>query len=103
MAETTIPNPHPNGNGNDATFNSAQQAARGLAWREKVAPRCGLGVDSAQGDDNTSWCVCDDLGILDLLSHKTVDTTRIVDETISLMHRWNVPPDRVCFDAGGGG
>ena len=62
-----------------------------------------IGVDSAQGGDNTSWAVCDDYGLIELVSMKTPDTSIIPDETIRLMHLYNVAPENVLFDAGGGG
>jgi hypothetical protein len=63
----------------------------------------GMGVDTAQGGDNTAWCVIDELGILDLVSKSTSDTSTIIGDTMALMQRWAVPPEKVCFDAGGGG
>jgi len=65
--------------------------------------RCTLGVDSAQGGDNTAWAVSDEVGLLDLISMKTPDTSIIVPTTLTLMNRWNIADKDVLFDAGGGG
>jgi hypothetical protein len=54
---------------------------------------------------DSTWSVIDRLGLLDLSAEKTPDTTVVVD---AAQHRimgpsgWGVPPERVCFDAGGG-
>lgn len=71
------------------------------AGRQRVGRT--IGVDSAQGGDNTSWAVCDDYGLLELVSKKTPDTSVIPTETIELMRKYNVKSENVLFDAGGGG
>jgi hypothetical protein len=62
-----------------------------------------IGVDVAEGGDNTTMAAGDELGILDLVSEKTKDTEPIPRKVIAFMNRWKVPPDRVVFDRGGGG
>ncbi len=62
-----------------------------------------MGVDGAEGGDNTCWCIGDDLGVLHLLSVKTPDTNEIIGTTRALMREWRVTPDMTLFDAGGGG
>ena len=62
-----------------------------------------LGVDSAQGGDNTAFCVCDDLGIMHMESHKTTDTSVIPRITLALMGQYGIKPYNVLFDMGGGG
>lgn len=62
-----------------------------------------MGVDSAQGGDNTSWAIVDDLGLIELISKKTPDTSVIPGETIFLMNKYGIKPGKVFFDAGGGG
>lgn len=66
-------------------------------------PAEAIGVDSAMGGDNTAWAVTDKQGLLWLQGEKTRDTTKVNDITRRLMQQWGVSPDRVVFDAGGGG
>lgn len=76
---------------------------RALALYACQRRACAIGVDSAAGGDNTAWAVGDNLGLLDLRSAKTADTSVIVPITIQLMLEYRVKPDCVLFDYGGGG
>jgi hypothetical protein len=82
-------------------LNLAEQSALGLTMLGRQAQ--GMGVDPAEGGDNTAFAVIDRLGLMYLLSYKTVDTQQIVNRTIALMRQYNLPADKVCFDRGGGG
>lgn len=62
-----------------------------------------MGVDSAMGGDRTCWTVVDRLGIIYQLALKTPDTSAIPDRTIALIKQYNLDPEKVLFDAGGGG
>lgn len=62
-----------------------------------------MGMDSAEGGDNSAWVIGDELGLLHVESLKTTDTTEIVDITIRLMREWGVHPENTVFDRGGGG
>lgn len=62
-----------------------------------------IGVDSAQGGDNTAWVVADSLGLMELVSKKTPNTAIIPGDTIGLMNKHGVRANKVFFDAGGGG
>lgn len=62
-----------------------------------------IGIDPAEGGDDTVWCVINDTGILDLVVKRTTDTSIITGDTIALMRQWSVDPNNVVFDAGGGG
>lgn len=62
-----------------------------------------IGVDPAEGGDDSTWTVVDELGILEQLSMKTPDTNLIPNTTIMLMTKWAVIPENVVFDRGGGG
>lgn len=62
-----------------------------------------IGVDSAMGGDNTAWAICDELGLIDLISMKTKDTTVIVNRTMALKTQYGVLAENILFDAGGGG
>ena len=77
-----------------------QQASNRLKRRQAKA----LGIDPAEGGDNTSFCVVDELGIIELLSMKTPDTTVITSMTLRLMREHGLlgNPQDVCFDRGSG-
>lgn len=62
-----------------------------------------IGVDPAEGGDHTCICAVDELGVLELLSLHTPNTSVIKGEVHAAMRRWQVGPDRVVFDRGGGG
>lgn len=62
-----------------------------------------IGCDPAEGGDSTCWSVIDEYGLIELISEKTPDTTSIVDTTIELIRRYQVLPENVLFDRGGGG
>lgn len=62
-----------------------------------------IGVDSAEGGDNTSWAVVGHSGLIKLISKKTPDTSIITGDTIGLMREYGVDPYNVLFDRGGGG
>lgn len=79
----------------------AERVAEGLRGRKRTG--AAMGVDSAMGGDNTAMAVTDALGLIDLTSHKTRDTSVIVGEVLALARRWSVPWERIMFDFGGGG
>lgn len=62
-----------------------------------------MGVDVAEGGDDTCWSIIDDLGLLKLRAEKTSDTSVIPGITQGLMNEWGIPPGNVMFDRGGGG
>jgi|TARA_R110002110_G_scaffold145775_8_gene335385 hypothetical protein len=62
-----------------------------------------IGVDPAEGGDNSAWAVCDMNGLIELISMKTPDTTEIPRKTLELMVRYRVKASGVYFDRGGGG
>ena len=63
----------------------------------------GMGVDCGAGRDLSCWTVLDRLGVLHQHAIPTPDTYKITTTTIGLIERFKIPPERVCFDAGGGG
>lgn len=84
-----------------AWLDNAARLAEGVQW-SRVARNC-LGVDAAEGGDNTSWAVVNQQGCPFMRSRKTADTADIPGETLAIMREWNVRPEDVCFDRGGGG
>lgn len=65
--------------------------------------RRAIGIDTAEGGDNTVWTVVDRLGVLAQVSKKTHNTAVIKGMTIGLIKEYNVNPEDVLFDRGGGG
>lgn len=62
-----------------------------------------LGIDPAEGGDNSCWTVCDQYGIVHQETLRTPDTSQIVGRTIDIMKRFSVESINVLFDRGGGG
>lgn len=62
-----------------------------------------IGVDPAEGGDNTAICCVDEHGVLELQSFKTTDTSVIGGHVLAMARRWNCPTSMICFDRGGGG
>jgi hypothetical protein len=79
-----------------------EAAAARAKVEKRVGPRA-LGIDSAAGGDNSSFTVLDGFKVLEQISKKTLDTTAVIDIAISLIKRYNIEPENVIFDRGGGG
>jgi hypothetical protein len=62
-----------------------------------------IGIDVAEGGDDTVWTVVDEWGVLDQISKKTNNTVVIFTDTLALMETWGVPPENTILDNGGGG
>lgn len=62
-----------------------------------------IGVDAAEGGDDTAIAVVDEWGIIEIVSKKTPDTAIIMGEVLALARKWSCPMTHVCFDRGGGG
>lgn len=69
----------------------------------KVRQAKSMGIDSAEGGDNTTWCIGDEFGIIKLVGERTPDTSMITKRTIRYGREFNIPPQRWIFDRGGGG
>jgi len=81
-------------------LNAAEQLAEKLNPNRKADT---LGIDPAEGGDNTVWVLIDGLGVIDVISEKTPDTSVITSKTIALIRKHKLPADRVLLDRGGGG
>ncbi len=81
----------------------AERRAIEVATKTGMRQAKGIGVDPAEGGDNTAIAVVDELGLLDLIYDKTPDTNQIRLSVMKMMAKYNVDPERVCFDRGGGG
>jgi hypothetical protein len=62
-----------------------------------------MGVDSAEGGDDSVWTVIDMEGIIFQKAIKTADTADIPGITVGLIREYRLDPERVLFDRGGGG
>jgi hypothetical protein len=62
-----------------------------------------IGIDSAEGGDDTTLAACDSLGLIELRKLSTPNTAVITAEAINFGRRHNVPAHKWIFDAGGGG
>lgn len=82
-------------------LNLAEGKADALKNTKRTAKA--MGIDPAEGGDNTVWAITDDYGLMFMESVKTKDTSSITGRTIDLMRTHNIPPEKVAFDAGGGG
>ncbi len=76
-----------------------------LARHSRKRKAKAIGIDPAEGGDNTVWCIIDEYGVMPggLISAKTPNTAEIAKKTLKYMRQYNVPPSKVCFDRGGGG
>jgi len=84
-----------------AWLDRAEQLADLLGATPRTAQA--IGCDPAEGGDSSSWSVIDELGLIDLITLKTPDTSIVTSITAELMRKWRVPAERVAFDRGGGG
>lgn len=83
---------------------AAATRARDLVGKPRVGGgRRTLGIDPAEGGDRSAFAVSDMLGLIHLESLKTPDTTLVVDHAMDLMYRYQIEPEDVIFDRGGGG
>ena len=75
------------------------ETVRGKQGRKAKA----MGCDPGEGGASSSWVIGDELGILEVYSVKTPDTTAVPTITLMLMRKWNIPEESVAMDRGGGG
>lgn len=80
-------------------LNKAEEQARKLGGRKAEA----IGIDSGEGRANTSMAAVDRLGLIELASEKTPDTSVITGNAIAFWQKHRVKPEDVLFDLGGGG
>lgn len=81
-----------------------KEAAEYAKERPPVSPalRRWMGVDPAEGGDDTCWVIIDRHGVLFVLRLKTNDTNVVYGKTLELMQRFGVAAEDVAFDRGGG-
>jgi hypothetical protein len=83
-------------------LNRAQLYAEEVRYLRKREAK-GMGIDPAEGGDNTAFSVVDELGLIELVSLKTPNTAVIKNYTSELGRKHGLPPERWVFDRGGGG
>lgn len=84
-----------------AWLHRSQQFAESLVGRVRTVKV--IGVDPAEGGDKTSMAAVDELGVVELLSQATPDTSKIPGMVLNFAARHKVSADRIIFDRGGGG
>lgn len=82
-------------------LNRAEALHEGLRGRVRKAKA--LGVDPAEGGDNTTLAAVDELGLIELVSVATPDTNVIPGLVIEMGERHGIPPEKWVLDRGGGG
>jgi hypothetical protein len=82
-------------------LNAAERRAAEISGLRRTAKA--IGIDTGEGSADTSLAVVDDLGLIELESRKTPDTSEIPGWALAFARRHAVPPERVMFDRGGGG
>lgn len=81
----------------------AQLRAKQLEINKTPRKALSMGIDPGEGDANTAWTIGDTLGIIKLHSEPMGGIVEIADFTISLMLDYDLEPEQVFFDRGGGG
>ena len=82
-------------------LNRAEQLYDALKNKNRKAEA--IGVDPAEGGNNTSMYAIDRLGIIEGVSKKTPDTSVIVGEVIAFAQKHGVRGENIYIDDGGGG
>lgn len=80
----------------------ALELAQGFSLTAKGTSK-GLGIDTAEGGDDSVWTVSSDTRVLEQIALKTPDTSKIFGVTVGLIRDHRLEPSQVMFDAGGGG
>lgn len=84
-------------------LNRAEEIARRLDESRIVRIARGVGVDTGEGVADTVWTAVDEFGLIAQRSRKTPNTASIKGETVAFLTEHQCPPERCCFDRGGGG
>lgn len=82
---------------------TARAQALALALRGKPRQALAIGIDPAEGGDKTSMGAVDMLGLIEMVSRKTPDTSDVTDEALAFAIKHKVRWENVIFDRGGGG
>jgi hypothetical protein len=84
-------------------LNRAERLHDGLRSRPRKAKS--IGIDPAEGGDKTAMAAVDELGLIELTSKKTPDTSVIPKEAVAFARKHGLEgsPENWIFDRGGGG
>ncbi len=83
-------------------LNRAERIAEDVRYLRKREAKA-VGIDPAEGGDDTTMAAVDELGLIELTACKTPDTSVIRGAVKDFGRRHGVPPDKWVFDRGGGG
>ena len=81
-------------------------AARYARWLDRNAPNRkakAMGIDPGEGAEDTTWSIVDESGLIHQEGEKTPDTSVIRGKTLHLADRYQLAPEQIMFDRGGGG
>lgn len=81
-----------------AKSNSRYTSLQGAHRRAKA-----IGVDSGEGSAYTAMVAVDSLGVVEVVSKKTPDTSVVPGTVVAFALKHGVQPEDVCLDRGGGG
>ncbi len=84
-----------------AWLSRANDLADKLKGKQRKAEA--IGIDPAEGGDNTAMAAIDKLGLIELVSEKTKDTSVIPGKALAFARKHRADPSRIFFDRGGGG
>lgn len=89
-------------------FPPTRLAAAQTLWAEehqflKNRKALAMGIDPAEGGDSTSIAIVDALGLIELVSLKTPDTSDIPNLILGKAKQYNLDLRYACIDRGGGG
>lgn len=79
----------------------SERKARESGDKRRVAKA--MGVDPGEGDAETAWAIVDEIGLIQLIHCKTPNTAEIKCRTAALIREYNLDPQKVALDRGGGG
>lgn len=82
-------------------LNRAEGIAEKLSLKNRTAKA--IGVDTGEGSAESVVTAVDEFGIIEQEAKVTEDTSVIPEWVLAFARKWNCPPERIFFDAGGGG
>lgn len=81
----------------------SNKAAKRLKDTNQQLRAKALGIDPAEGGDDTCFSVVNPIALIKLVSKKTPDTSDIPNEVIALSKAYAISHEFIMFDRGGGG
>lgn len=84
-------------------LNRAEELHDAMVARKFKRTAKAMGVDPAAGGDKTAIAIIDEFGLIELLAIPTPDTSVIPTTVLRKMREYNLKPEQILFDLGGGG